>query len=143
MKTLWFAATLAALAFVQVGCSRTNAAEKAESPSEPPAACSFKEGRGLVVSRTAAEFIGLRTAEFNGQLPAEALLRTVKGDFVYVQNSGHLLRTQVKLGAFSNEGFAVQDGLYEGDVIAVAAVKHLWLAELQATNGGVGCSDGN
>jgi hypothetical protein len=33
--------------------------------------------------------------------------------------------------------------LLEGDVIAVAGGRYLWLAELQAIKGGVGCADGH
>ncbi len=143
MKILFLTAAIAALALTQTACSRSGAAENDAHAPEGVAACSFKDGRGLEVTPAAAEFIGLRTAEFAGRLPADALLRTVKGDFVFVKNSGRLLRTAVKVGARSDGFYSVEDGLYEGDVIAVSAVQHLWLAELQATNGGVGCADGH
>ncbi len=142
MKYFLFALLLIPALGLNVGCSRSVAADKPGS-EELPVACSFKEGHGLHVSPKAAEFIGLRTVEFAGQLPAEALLRTVKGDFVYVANNGRLLRSAVKVGALTNGAYAVEEGLYDGDVVAVSAVKHLWLAELQATNGGVGCADGH
>jgi hypothetical protein len=136
-------AALTALSLLQSGCNRSVAAAEAGADHAAPVACTFKAGHGLEVAPAAAEFIGLRTAEFTGELPAAALLRTVKGDFVYVANNGRLLRTAVKVSALPSGAFRVEDGLYEGDVIAVGAVKNLWLAELQATNGGVGCADGH
>ncbi len=136
-------AALAGLSLLQAGCSRSVAAAESDHDHAAHVACAFKAGHGLELAPAAAEFIGLRTAEFAGELPAAALLRTVKGDFVYVANNGRLLRSAVKVSALASGAFRVEDGLYEGDVIAVSAVKHLWLAELQATNGGVGCADGH
>lgn len=109
------------------GCSDSHAT--AES-AEPPATCTYKKGRGLRLTPTAAEFAGLAFADFTGDLPASARLRTIKGDFVYVENDGWLLRTPA-------------EALYEGDRIVVSGVRTLWLAELQAVNGGVGCADGH
>ena len=37
----------------------------------------------------------------------------------------------------------VAEGLYEGDKIVVSGTKALWLAEVQAVNGGVGCAHGH
>ena len=50
--------------------------------------------------------------------------------------------TEVKPGVESDGSIQVADGLLEGDVIAIAGVWGLWLAELQAIKGGVGCADG-
>ena len=45
--------------------------------------------------------------------------------------------------ARQSEATEVGDGLLEGDEIAVAGAQGLWLAELQAVKGGVGCADGH
>ncbi|HEX2862509.1 MAG TPA: hypothetical protein VHN79_12760 [Lacunisphaera sp.] len=119
------------------GCADSHAHDHA---SEPPPASAYKAGHGVQLSPDAARFAGLATAEFTGRLPDGALLRTVKGDFVYVVNGEWLLRTPIVLDA---GGSTVTEGLYEGDRIATAGVSSLWLAELQAINGGVGCADGH
>jgi hypothetical protein len=91
--------------------------------------------------------VGIATADFATRLPTAAVLRTVKGDFVYVANGPWFLRTPVTLGAADSpsapNSFALKEGLYEGDTIVTHGVRALWLAELQATNGGVGCADGH
>lgn len=124
------------------GCTDSHA-HGHDHAAEPPPAASYKAGHGLRLSPAAAAFAGLATAEFADRLPAEALLRTAKGDFVYVLNDGWLLRTPVTVAAGHGRDFTLKDGLYEGDVIAVRGVRALWLAELQAVNGGVGCADGH
>ncbi|MEY3491536.1 MAG: hypothetical protein RL309_664, partial [Verrucomicrobiota bacterium] len=96
----------------------------------------------------AAEFIGLRKAEAQAKadrvlVPVDALLRNSEGAFVFVQNGQRWLRTEVKPGVESDGSIQVADGLLEGDVIAIAGVWGLWLAELQAIKGGVGCADGH
>lgn len=122
------------------GCTDSHAQA---ATTEPVAASSYKAGHGVLLSPAAAQFAGLVTAEFTGRLPADALLRTAKGDFVYVANGPWLLRTPVTVQGDPLAGFTVNDGLYEGDVIATRGVRVLWLAELQAINGGVGCADGH
>jgi hypothetical protein len=129
---------LAAAALLLAACADSHA-RTAALPAPPPAA-TFKAGHGLKLSPAALAFTGVTTAEFTGRLPASALLRTAKGDFVYTVNGDWLLRTPVTLAP---DGLTVTAGLYEGDRIATHGVRHLWLAELQATNGGVGCADGH
>jgi len=133
------AATLLAFS----GCTESHASAGHDHASEPAPAATFKAGRGLRLSEPALAFAGVVTAEFTGRLPAAALLRTARGDFVYVANDGWLLRTPVKLGPGNGVSFEVGEGLYEGDVIAVGGAQALWLAEIQAVNGGVGCADGH
>lgn len=140
MKTLLLFLAVSALAFGLTGCSESHAADHAV---EPAPACTYKEGVGLELTPAGSKFIGLNTAEHAGRLPEAALLRTAKGDFVYVANGGRFLRTAVKVGAPNPAGFEVTEGLYEGDTVVVAGVRGLWLAELQAVNGGVGCADGH
>lgn len=136
MKTMLFS-LLAVISLLAAGCSESHA--QSPTPEGPPAS-TYKAGHGVQLSPAAATFAGLATAEFTGRLPAGALLRTVKGDFVYVVNGDWLLRTPVEVAA---DGVTVTSGLYEGDVIATHGVRALWLAELQAINGGVGCADGH
>jgi hypothetical protein len=140
MKSLLLLVSFGAEILLAAGCADSHARAAA---AEPPPAATYKAGHGLRLSPAAAAFAGLATAEFAGPLPAEALLRTAKGDFVYVLNDGWLLRTPVNVAAGPGGGFTLRDGLYEGDVIAVRGVRALWLAELQAVNGGVGCADGH
>ena len=68
--------------------------------------------------------------------PRSALLRTAAGDFVYVVNGEHLLRTAVKTGIADDEYIEIRNGLYPGDVIVTAGVEQLWLTELRLTKGG-------
>lgn len=152
MKT--FLATLLAAASVLAfsGCSRSSAETVAAAPAAQPAA-HYKAGHGLQLTPIATQFIGLKTGEVGSRdigetktvpaVPAAALLRTVKGDFVYVSNGGWMLRTPVKIGANDGAWFEVKDGLYEGDSIVTHGTQALWMAELQAVNGGVACADGH
>ena len=131
-----------------VGCGKQAASGQAEGIAPPAKAAEFKKGQGLLLTPEAAEFIGLRKAEAQAQadrvmVPAQALLRTSEGAFVFVENGQRWLRTAVKFGAESAGSVQVADGLLEGDVIAVAGVRDLWLAELHAVKGGVGCADGH
>lgn len=72
----------------------------------------------------------------NVAVPRAALLRTSTGSYVYVVNGANLLRTPVQPGATDGEYIEILDGLYAGDVVATAAVEHLWLTELRLTKGG-------
>lgn len=140
MKTLLIL-TLASAALLVSGCTESQARETATATPAP--AATYKTGHGLQLSPAAAAFAGVATAEFDGRLPAAALLRTVKGDFVYVANGEWLLRTPVTVATNDGLHFTLKDGLYEGDRVATAGVRALWLAELQAINGGVACADGH
>lgn len=131
---------LALVCHLAAGCSDSRAQP---TTPKPVAASTYKAGHGVQLSPVSAQFAALVTAEFTGRLPADALLRTAKGDFVYVVNGPWLLRTPVTVQGDHLAGFTVSDGLYAGDVIATRGVRVLWLAELQAINGGVGCADGH
>ena len=131
-------------------CSDTHAT----TPSTEPAPASiYKAGHGLQLTVTARKFIALQTGEVATRdvlkakaataIPSEALLRTIKGDFVFVANGAWFLRTPVQIGATDGAWFEVKDGLYDGDTIVTHGTQALWLAELQAVNGGVGCADGH
>ena len=113
----------------------------------------FKAGRGLQLGATAARFIGLATAEVAARdlpgaagapaIPESALLRTVRGEFVFVANGGWYLRTPVQTGAAAGGWVEIRDGLYEGDTVVAQGSRALWLAEIQAVNGGVSCTHGH
>ncbi len=154
MKTFLMLAALAAASVIHSGCGQAHA-EKDHAHSNPatkPAAV-YKAGHGLQLTPIAAAFVELVTADVAAHdfvstkgaaaIPVAALVRTVKGDFVYVVNGEWFLRTPVKLGGRDASHFAVEDGLYEGDRIVTRGARELWLAELQAVNGGVGCADGH
>ncbi len=152
MKT-FLIGLLATLSLVGLsGCNRASAEISSVAPEAKPAA-HYKAGHGLQLTPTATQFIGLKTGEVGSRdigetrsvpaVPAASLLRTVKGDFVYVSNGDWLLRTPVKIGANDGGWFEVKEGLYEGDTIVTHGTQALWMAELQAVNGGVGCADGH
>lgn len=151
MKTLLATLFAAAAAAFFTGCARS-AADTGTTTSVEPAA-HFKEGHGLHLTATGSKFVGLKTGDVASRdigesrgvaaVPAEAVQRTVKGNFVYVVNGDWFLRTPVALGATDGEWIEIKDGLYEGDRIATAGTRWLWLAELQAVNGGVACADGH
>lgn len=121
--------------------------------AEAAPAAVFKAGRGLQLGATAAQFIGLATAEVAARdlpgaagapaIPEAALLRTVRGDFVFVANGGWYLRTPVQIGAVAGGWVEIRDGLYEGDTVVAQGARALWLAEIQAVNGGVSCTHGH
>ena len=152
MKTFLIAFLTAASLVAFSGCNRSSAETVSVTLATKPAA-HYKAGHGLQLTPTASQFIGLKTGEVGSRdigetksgaaVPAAALLRTVKGDFVYVSNGGWLLRTPVKIGTTDGAWFEVKDGLYEGDSIVTHGTQALWMAELQAVNGGVGCADGH
>ena len=151
MKTILGISALVALSILTSGCGESRA--QSDKPAEPTPASTYKAGRGLQLSPVAREFIGLATAEVGSHdfadakgataIPTAALLRTIKGDFVYVANGDAFLRTPVTIGSTSDTHFAIKEGLYEGDTIVVRGVRALSLAEIQALNGGVGCADGH
>ena len=153
MKTsLLFVLLPVAVAIVgAAGCARSRGDDQA-TPVEPPPAAVYKPGHGVQLSAPAQTFVGLVTAEVeqraagNGEeilLPIDALLRTARGDFVYVGNGDWLLRTPVTVGLVDGATVQIVDGLYEGDTVVVQGVRALALAEMQALNGGVGCADGH
>ncbi len=134
-----------AVAGMLSGCGEAHG-EGAHEHVEPAAV--YKEGHGIRFTDTAVGFAGLETAEAAVRddatvAPEEAVLRTVRGDFVYVANGEWLLRTPVTTGARHGADVEIADGLYEGDVLVVKGVRALALAEIQALNGGVGCADGH
>ena len=128
------------------------AAEAPGAPAAPPAA-HFKAGHGLQFTAKARSFVELKTGEVDshriGQktevpaIPLTALLRTIKGDFVYVANGEWFLRTAVTTGASNATQIEIKDGLYEGDTVVIQGVRILSLAEIQALNGGTGCAGGH
>ncbi len=150
MKTLFVFCLLSALSFALTGCGESHASVTAP---EPVHAATYKAGHGVQLTKTARAFVGLETGEVASRaiagspevtaIPAAALLRTVKGDFVYVANGEWFLRTPVVIGATDASHVEIKDGLYEGDTIVVKGVRGLSLAEIQALNGGVGCADGH
>ncbi len=152
MKLTYVFLAAVALALAS-GCHRSAASSSVAAAPEPPPAAAFKSGRGLQLSPAAAAFIGLQTADAGTRdlagakgalaIPAAARLRTAKGDFVFVANGGWFLRTAVTLGATEGEWCVVREGLYEGDTVVTHGARALWLAEIQAVNGGVGCADGH
>jgi multidrug efflux pump subunit AcrA (membrane-fusion protein) len=158
MKTLPILLALSA-SFGLAGCgSHTDSATHGagdghDHAAEAAPAVLFKAGRGLQLGATAAQFIGLATAEVVARdlpgvagapaVPESALLRTVRGEFVFVANGGWYLRTPVQTGAAAGGWVEIRDGLYEGDTVVAQGARALWLAEIQAVNGGVSCTHGH
>ncbi len=151
MKTLLTVVLLSTLTFALSGCGDSQAASKPQA--EPTPASTYKAGHGVQLTETGRKFVGVQTGEVGSHafagatevpaIPADALLRTVKGDFVYVANGDWFLRTPVTVGGADGTHVEIKDGLYEGDTIVVKGVRGLSLAEIQALNGGVGCADGH
>jgi hypothetical protein len=151
MKTLLILTLVSTLVFALSGCGESRATTSLLA--EPVPASTYKAGHGVQLTKTARAFVGLETGEVASRavagtsevtaIPAEALLRTVKGDFVYVANGDWFLRTPVVIGATDASHIEIKDGLYEGDTIVVKGVRGLSLAEIQVLNGGVGCADGH
>lgn len=151
MKTLLALILASALSFALTGCGESHANTVAHV--EPTPAATYKAGHGVQLTDTARKFVGLQTGEVATHsfasaaeapaIPADALLRTIKGDFVYVANGEWFLRTPVTIGATDATHIEIKDGLYEGDTIVVKGVRGLSLTEIQALNGGVGCADGH
>lgn len=151
MKKLLQCSAAVLAACMLAGCS----ASRADTPvvEAPEPAAIYKAGHGLRLTASAREFVGLETGEVasnegaDGQtvltIPAGALVRAVRGDFVFVENGGWLLLTPVMAGAVLDGRVEIREGLYEGDIVATRGVRMLVLAEIQALNGGVGCADGH
>jgi hypothetical protein len=72
-------------------------------------------------------------------VPESSLLYAATGDYVFVVNGQHFLRTPVKVAAKSEGWVAIADGLLEGDEVVTNGVDGLWCIELQATKGGYAC----
>lgn len=150
MKTIVILTLLTFLSLGLTGCGESRATP---ALPEPTPAATYKAGHGVQLSPRGREFVSLQTGEVSSHafagaaptaaIPVEALLRTVKGDFVYVANGEWFLRTPVKIGAANATHIEIKDGLYEGDTIVVKGTRALSLAEIQALNGGVGCADGH
>jgi len=152
-----FASALAATLLTGCGSHADSAAHDEhdghDHAAEAAPAVAFKAGRGLQLGATAAQFIGLATAEVAARdlpgaagaptIPESALLRTVRGEFVFVANGGWYLRTPVQTGAAAGGWVEIRDGLYEGDTVVAQGARALWLAEIQAVNGGVSCTHGH
>jgi hypothetical protein len=151
MKILLLPALAAGLALALSGCGESRAGLTAAP--EPAPAATYKAGHGVRLTPLAREFLGLKTGGVGTlaragkpgtpAVPADAVLRTIRGDFVYVANGEWFLRTPVSLGATDGTQVEITDGLYEDDTIVTAGVRALSLAEIQALNGGVGCADGH
>lgn len=149
MKTIFILSVVLAVIAV-AGCNRSIAETR---PHQHTPAATYKEGHGLKLSARGAQFVSLEIADAGTRtigssanvtaIPSDALLRTVRGDFVYVANGEWFLRTPIKLGASDGGWLEVAEGLYEGDRIVVRGTRALWLAEAQAVNGGVACIDGH
>ncbi|MCC5021579.1 MAG: hypothetical protein J6386_01620 [Candidatus Synoicihabitans palmerolidicus] len=112
-------------------------------------ACTYKAGHGVHLSAAARDFAGLTTSSVaphqaaDTAVPREAVLNTTTGPIVYVANGDAFLRTSVTVEPLTATHVAINDGLYEGDIVVVNGVLTLALAEIQAVNGGVGCADGH
>lgn len=149
MKSFLFALALAPVAFS--GCSRSSA--HTATAAQPAPAAVYKAQRGIQLSPVATQTMGVQAGEVAARdlketkgaaaVPSAAVLRTVKGDFVYVANGEWFLRTPVKLGVTDGAWTEIKEGLYEGDRIVTQGARSVWLAELQAINGGVACADGH
>lgn len=151
MKALLLSAIVSLSLFALGGCGKSRASIAATAGPVP--AATYKAGHGVQLTSVARDFSGVKTGgvaahSFSGRpgvpaVPSGAVLRTIRGDFVYVANGEWFLRTPVTLGAVDATHVEIGEGLYEGDIVVVQGVPALALAEMQALNGGVGCADGH
>ena len=137
-----------AAALFGAGCGETHADHHAHDHhrAESVPAATFEEARGLQLTPAARAFIGLDTAEVARRdfaaakgaaaVPVAAVLRTVRGDFVYVVTGEWFRRTPVSVAGSDDTQLAITDGLRAGDRVVIGGVRALWLAEIQARNSG-------
>lgn len=102
-----------------------------------------KSPAALKIGDTLSAALISSSSEAVTAVPRSALLRAAAGNFVYVVNGSHFLRTEVKTGQEGADFIEISDGLYAGDEVVKSPVNLLWYAELQAIRGGVGCADGH
>ena len=69
-------------------------------------------------------------------IPSSAVVKSAEGTFVYVDNAGWTIRTEVELGAEDGEMVEVVDGIYTGDLVVTSPVMTLWMTELQLLKSG-------
>lgn len=129
-----------------VGCGDSASVDSVVTPVRK--AAEFKKDQGLLLTAEAAQFIGLRHDEItvkDGSLwvPDGAVVDTADGKSVFVRNGLRWLRAGVEMKSLKGEMVEITSGLVEGDVVVVAGGRYLWLAELEAIKGGVGCADGH
>ncbi len=98
---------------------------------------------GLATGSFLQATLNTRKEEDVVTVPREALLRTATGHSVYVVNAEHYFRTEVKVGEESDGRVEIKEGLYAGDVVVLQPVMSLWMTELAAVRGGVGCTHGH
>ena len=156
MKHLSFLISVLVAAGLSSGCRESRAhpahGEALHNTEAPTPAASYKPGHGVTLTEAGKAFVDVQTADVRTEehggkevtvIPKDALLRTVRGDFVYVVNGNAFLRAPVVSGVADGADVQIEDGLYEGDRVVVRGVRVLALTEVQALNGGVGCADGH
>lgn len=125
---------------------------RAEETRDASFGARFKEGKGIEVSTETKEILDIQTVEVEEEqegaqtvavIPASSLLKTVTGNYVYVMNGKHYLRTQVTTSRIDGHTAHITEGLFPGDEVVTKAVNNLWYAELQALRGGKACADGH
>ena len=146
-RSLFLLGPLASIALIHSGCNASSAHAHQHDHGPSPAA-EYKAGHGVRLTPPAREFAGLQTVEATPagefvEVPAAALLRSARGDFVYVENGDWFLRTPVEVASIGDTAVQIRQGLYEGDVVVSHGVSSLVLSEIQALNGGVCCADGH
>jgi hypothetical protein len=96
-------------------------------------------GDTLGIGAHVAASLQIQRREALPAVPESSLLGTATGDYLFVANGQHFLRTPVKVAGKSEGWLAIADGLVEGDVVVTNGVEGLWCIELQATKGGYAC----
>ena len=69
-------------------------------------------------------------------VPDASLLKTTRGNFVYLAKGDRFLRVPVMTGAVGDGFTQVTKGVSAGDVIVTQPVQTLWLTELKQQSGG-------
>jgi hypothetical protein len=155
------------LAMTGAACTAQHPAQHASATGDRHAPWRFVDDQGVILSAGGRRISGIQVADvahgWHGepcapdrdclaapdapadaatlQIPAGALLATIRGDFVYVVNGDHYLRWPVRTGRRCDRHVEVVAGLFAGDRVVTAGLDFLWLVELQASNGGAACTD--
>ena len=102
----------------------------------------YQKDRGLLLPDEMRKTLGVKfieIAKLPAIVPKGAVVEGVQGDFVYVQNAEHIVRTPVVVGAPRGDQVEISEGVLAGDQVVAANAHDLWMIELLAVRGGSPC----
>ena len=146
--------SLLALLLVLGACNSEHASHSLDETDKSQTVSLYQKNQGLLLPEEIRAKLGVTLKEieeesFPGQggssppasiaIPESAVIQGVQGDFVYVENGEHLVRTPVVPGAKHDGWIEITDGLLPGDKVVTKAAHDLWMIELLALRGGSPC----